>query len=97
MHGGLERTSELLKALASPARLGIVLELSRAPRCVRDLTERVGLSQSATSQHLRVLRNLQLVSGRRQGREVLYELADAHVGRIVSDAIQHVSEGSHDR
>ncbi|MBA4169296.1 MAG: helix-turn-helix transcriptional regulator [Chloroflexi bacterium] len=93
----LERTSELLKALASAARLGIVLELSSAPRCVHDLTERVGTSQSATSQHLRVLRNLRLVEGRRQGREVIYQLTDEHVGRIVADALQHVTERTDDR
>lgn len=88
----LKRTSELLKALGSQTRLGIILALADSPLCVHDLTERLGISQSATSQHLRVLRHLRLVSASRRGREMFYELTDAHVGRIVEDALHHSRE-----
>lgn len=90
---GLAAASELLRALGSPHRLSIVLELSRGPRCVHELVEHLDISQSLTSQHLRVLRSLGLVIGRRRGKETAYALADEHVAHIARDALAHGSEG----
>ena len=84
--------AELLRALASEHRLAIVEELSSGPRCVHQLVEALGVSQSLVSQHLRVLRGAQLVRAERQGREVEYSLADEHVAHIVADAMIHASE-----
>ncbi len=88
---------ELLKALASPVRLAAVVELSIGPRCVHELQQafRAGgreVSQPLLSQHLRVLRHAGLVSTTRRATEITYQLSDAHVGHIVSDAIRHSQE-----
>jgi ArsR family transcriptional regulator len=89
----LDAAGDLLKTLAAPVRLAIVVELARQPRCVHDLVDALGASQSLISQHLRVLRSAQLVAGSRRGREVEYRLVDEHVAYIVQDAIRHSEEG----
>ncbi len=88
----------LLKALASPVRLAVVLELGNGPRCVHELASTLRLagrevSQPLLSQHLKVLRDAGLVSTTRRGTEVTYQLVDAHVSHIVNDAITHSQEG----
>ena len=90
---GLEEAAELLKALASVHRLGILVELQDGPRCVHELVESLGVSQPLASQHLRVLRALHLVRVERRGREAVYSLADEHVARIVNDALVHAGRG----
>ena len=88
----LEAASELLKALASPVRLGIVRELSDGGKYVHELVEALGVSQPLVSQHLRLLRGSHIVSARRNAREMEYTLADEHVAHIVLDAIKHAGE-----
>ncbi len=94
----LERTAnmtaaaDLLRALASEHRLAIVVELSTGPRCVHELVDALGVSQSLASQHLRVLRGARVVRTQRRGREVAYSLADEHVAHIVADAVTHAAE-----
>ncbi len=84
--------SDLLRALASPHRVAIVLELGEGERCVHELVESLGVAQPLVSQHLRVLRGERLVTGRRRGREVAYSLSDEHVAHIVKDAVSHAAE-----
>ena len=84
--------TELLKALANPLRLAIVVELQQGPRCVHELVETLEASQPLVSQHLRVLRQARLVASERQGREIVYSLSDEHVAHIVGDAINHAEE-----
>lgn len=86
--------AELLRALSSPHRVAIVLELAGGQRCVHELVESLGTTQPLVSQHLRVLRAERLVSARRRGREVVYVLADEHVAHIVRDAMTHANERS---
>jgi ArsR family transcriptional regulator, zinc-responsive transcriptional repressor len=88
----LDAASELLKALASPVRLGIVRELAAGGRHVHELVAALGVSQPLVSQHLRVLRGSRIVTARRQAREIEYTLADDHVAHIVMDAIRHAAE-----
>jgi ArsR family transcriptional regulator, zinc-responsive transcriptional repressor len=88
----LDAASGLLKALASPIRLAVIMDLEQGPRCVHELLESLSASQSLLSQHLRVLRGAGLVSTERRGREIAYRLADDHVAHIVRDAISHVRE-----
>jgi ArsR family transcriptional regulator, zinc-responsive transcriptional repressor len=88
----LEAASELLKALASPVRLGIVHELASGGRYVHELVAALGVSQPLVSQHLRVLRASRIVTARRQAREIQYTLTDEHVAHIVLDAIRHAGE-----
>jgi ArsR family transcriptional regulator, zinc-responsive transcriptional repressor len=87
-----EAAGELLRVLAAPARLAIVMELAEQPRFVHELVERLGLSQPLVSQHLRVLRGARLVGVERQGRAAAYSLSDQHVAHIVADAVQHSRE-----
>ena len=88
----LVEAAELLRALGTPHRLAIVLELAGQSRCVHELVERVGISQSLASQHLRVLRTSGLVTGTRRGKETVYALADEHVAHIARDALTHGAE-----
>jgi DNA-binding transcriptional ArsR family regulator len=88
----LQAAAELLKALASPVRLGIVRELAMRGMPVHELVAALGVSQPLISQHLRVLRASRIVTARRQAREVEYSLADDHVAHIVLDAIRHAGE-----
>jgi ArsR family transcriptional regulator len=90
--GQLADAAELLRALGTPHRLAIVLELAHAPRCVHELVDSLGISQSLASQHLRVLRTIGLVTGTRRGKETLYALADEHVAHIARDAMTHGAE-----
>jgi ArsR family transcriptional regulator, zinc-responsive transcriptional repressor len=88
----LEAASELLKTLAAPVRLAILVELDQGARCVHELVDTLGVSQPLVSQHLRVLRAGGLVESERRGREVAYSLSDEHVAHIVHDAIRHTEE-----
>ncbi|HET9051696.1 MAG TPA: metalloregulator ArsR/SmtB family transcription factor [Candidatus Dormibacteraeota bacterium] len=83
---------ELLKALASTARLTIVLELAQQEQCVHELVDLTGMAQPLVSQHLRVLRAAGVVSGRRRGREIAYSLSDDHLAHIAVDAVRHAEE-----
>ncbi|HEV7679022.1 MAG TPA: metalloregulator ArsR/SmtB family transcription factor [Candidatus Dormibacteraeota bacterium] len=83
---------ELLKALASTARLSIVLELGRQERCVHELVDITGMTQPLVSQHLRVLRGAGVVTARRRGRETAYSLTDDHLAHIAADAVRHAEE-----
>ena len=88
----LQAASELLRALASPVRVGIVRELAGGGRRVHELVAALGVSQPLVSQHLRVLRSTRIVTAHRQAREIEYTLTDDHVAHIVLDAIRHTQE-----
>lgn len=88
----LTGAGELLRALAAPVRIAIVLQLRSAGRCVHELVEALGVSQPLISQHLRVLKSSGVVHGERHGREVVYRLVDEHLAHIVVDAAVHAEE-----
>jgi DNA-binding transcriptional ArsR family regulator len=88
----LATACDLLRALGTRHRLAIVLALGEGSRCVHELVESLAISQSLTSQHLRVLRGAGLVVGVRRGKETVYSLADDHVARLARDAMAHGSE-----
>ena len=73
-------------------RSAIVLQLRESQRCVHELVDAVGVAQPLISQHLRVLKAAGVVSGERQGREVMYRLVDDHLSHIVVDAVAHTEE-----
>ncbi|WP_439029318.1 ArsR/SmtB family transcription factor [Gordonia terrae] len=89
-----EAAADLLRALASPTRVAIVLSLRERVQCVHELVGHLGLSQPLVSQHLRVLKDAGVVRGQRNGREITYELLDDHVAHIVGDALVHAMETS---
>ena len=89
----LNAAGDLLRALAAPVRIAIVLELRGGDRCVHELVDALGVAQPLISQHLRVLKGAGVVRGERHGREVTYQLVDEHLSHIVVDAVAHVEEG----
>lgn len=88
----LDAAGELLRALAAPVRIAIVLQLRESQRCVHELVDALGVPQPLVSQHLKILKSAGVVTGERSGREVLYRLADHHLAHIVVDAVAHASE-----
>ncbi|SFQ01011.1 ArsR family transcriptional regulator [Amycolatopsis arida] len=89
----LADAGELLRALAAPVRIAIVLQLRDGHRCVHELVDALATAQPLISQHLRVLKAAGVVHGERRGREVVYRLVDDHLAHIVADAVTHVQEG----
>ncbi|HVL84018.1 MAG TPA: metalloregulator ArsR/SmtB family transcription factor [Pseudonocardia sp.] len=88
----LEAAGDLLRALAAPVRIAIVLQLLESARCVHELVDALGVTQPLISQHLRVLKAAGVVHGERHGREVVYSLVDDHLAHIVVDAVAHAEE-----
>jgi ArsR family transcriptional regulator, nickel/cobalt-responsive transcriptional repressor len=78
-----------MQALSAPSRLLILGRLRTGPCSVSELTEAVGMEQSAVSHQLRLLRHLGLVTSRRAGRSVIYALHDDHVARLLDEAVHH--------
>lgn len=87
-----QRLAETFDALGDPTRVRIIYALLKAELCVCDLSALLGMSQSAISHQLRVLRNLRLVKYRKDGKIVFYSLDDDHIQRLVSDGLAHVEE-----
>jgi ArsR family transcriptional regulator, nickel/cobalt-responsive transcriptional repressor len=81
--------AETMQALAAPSRVRILSRLSASPCSVGQLARDVGMGQPAVSQQLRVLRQLGLVVGERDGRQVIYGLHDEHVRALLSEAVSH--------
>jgi len=81
--------AEIFGALADPTRLRIIAALASGELCVCDLAATVGLSQSAVSHQLRVLRDRGLVRSRKEGRRAYYHLDDEHVSALYRQAHKH--------
>jgi DNA-binding transcriptional ArsR family regulator len=79
-----------LQALSTPSRLLILARLREGPCAATELATAVGMEQSACSHQLRILRNLGLVTGTRQGRSVVYALHDNHVAALLDQAVHHI-------
>ncbi|MDQ2836883.1 MAG: metalloregulator ArsR/SmtB family transcription factor [Actinomycetota bacterium] len=78
-----------LQALTAPSRLLILAQLRQAPCTVTQLTDAVGMEQSAVSHQLRLLRTMGLVATQRNGRNVTYSLYDSHVASLLDEAVYH--------
>lgn len=85
-----QRIATLLAALATPSRVRILATLRNRACTVTDLTDAVEMEQSAVSHQLRILRDLDLIRGRRNGRHVIYELHDPHVETLLHEAVRHI-------
>ncbi|MCI8285176.1 MAG: winged helix-turn-helix transcriptional regulator [Firmicutes bacterium] len=81
---------ELFKAFSDNTRLRILFALSESELCVCDISELLGMSQSAISHQLRVLKSTDLVKFEKRGKQVYYSLDDDHVRRIFKQAFEHV-------
>ena len=84
--------AELLKVFGDPTRLRIISALCRSELCVCDIARLLGMTQSAISHQLRVLKQARLVNTRRDGKTIYYSLDDDHVYNIISQGIEHVQE-----
>lgn len=82
--------AETFKALGDPTRLRILALLMNREYCVGDLSDHLEVSQSAVSHQLRLLRALDIVRYRKDGREVFYSLADDHVRDILRLTVDHI-------
>ncbi|MBI2303296.1 MAG: winged helix-turn-helix transcriptional regulator [Chloroflexi bacterium] len=82
--------AETFRALADSSRVKIVYCLLQQELCVCDLAAIVAQSESAVSQHLRVLRNLRLVKSHRQGKKVYYSLDDVHISVLLNVCLSHL-------
>jgi ArsR family transcriptional regulator len=88
--GYAEAAADAMQALSAPSRLRILARLHAGPTSVTELAQAVGMESSAVSHQLRLLRHLGLIVGRRDGRQVVYELYDDHVGELLEQAVAHV-------
>lgn len=86
----VDHIADTFNALAHPTRVRIIQALSRGELCVCEISEVVGLSVSAASHQLRLLRSLHLVRARPQGKLVFYELSDPFVLALLEDCTRHV-------
>lgn len=84
--------AELFKIFGDSSRIKILFVLLRSEMSVNDLTNAVGMSQSAVSHQLRILKANHLVKFRRDGRSMIYSLTDEHVTSILNQGIEHISE-----
>ena len=88
----LEHIAELFKGFADSTRVHILSLLAQRELCVTDIAEAVALSQSAISHQLRLLKQMHLIKFRREGKNILYSLADDHVKTILQMGLEHVLE-----
>lgn len=87
-----EGLADLFKAMGDGTRVQILWALAHRELCVCDLAATLGVSESAVSHQLRLLRSLRLVANRREGVVLYYRLADEHVARLIRLALEHVRE-----
>lgn len=92
-----QAVAETMQALSTPSRLRILGQLHARASPVNELAAAIGMEPSAVSHQLRVLRHLGLVVGRRDGRQIVYDLYDDHVGELLEQAIGHVEHLRHGR
>jgi DNA-binding transcriptional ArsR family regulator len=90
--GVIEELAGLYKVFGDPTRVKILCGLMSSELCVCDIAVLVGMSQSAVSHQLRVLKNLKIVKHRRDGKTVFYSLEDQHVRSIIRQGIDHMHE-----
>ena len=84
--------AELFKVFGDSTRIKLLYALFEAELCVCDIAALLGVSQSAVSHQLRVLKNARLVKPRREGKAVFYSLADDHVRKIIAQGMEHIVE-----
>ena len=84
--------AELFKVFGDSSRIKLLQLLMEGELCVCDMAQLLGMSQSAVSHQLRVLKAADLVKFRREGKAVFYSLADEHVRTIISNGMEHVLE-----
>lgn len=88
----LNKLSEFYKVFGDYTRVKLLCLLRQGEMCVQDIADSLGMTQSAISHQLRVLKSISLVNGRREGKTVFYSLADDHISGILDMGLEHINE-----
>ena len=83
----LQSMADLFKVFGDPTRVRILFALFQ-----QEIANRLGMTQSAISHQLRILKQARLVSSRREGKSIFYALADDHIYTIFRQALEHIAE-----
>ena len=90
-HEQVEEIALGFKAISEPSRLKILFALSCGELCVEHITQAVGGNQSAVSHQLKALRDRKIIKSRRQGKQIIYSIADGHVLTMITVAKEHLN------
>lgn len=90
----LDQVAEFFKVFGDLTRMKILTALLPQEMCVCEISDLLGLSQSAISHQLRMLRNSRLVKNRREGKSIYYSLDDSHVATIIAQGLEHTRHKS---
>ena len=88
----LYELSDFFKIFGDSTRVSILFVIDRGEICVCDIAEILGMTKSAVSHQLKILRQSKLISYRKSGKNVFYSLADDHVKDIIEKALEHIKE-----
>lgn len=88
----LQDLADFFKIFGDHTRIRILYVLFQSEMCVCDLAQALDMTQSAISHQLRVLKQMKLVSNRREGKTVFYSLADGHIKTIMNQGMEHIRE-----
>jgi len=84
--------SELFKVFGDNTRIRILFVLHENELCVKDIAEKLDMTQSAVSHQLKILKQAKLIKNRREGKQIFYALSDDHVHSIITLGLEHVKE-----
>ncbi|MBP5331108.1 MAG: winged helix-turn-helix transcriptional regulator [Lachnospiraceae bacterium] len=84
--------AELFKCFGDSTRIRILCVLLEGEFCVNDIAEALNMTQSAVSHQLKLLKQAKLIEGKREGKQILYSLADEHVRSIINIGLEHIEE-----
>lgn len=88
----VQEMAGMFKMMGDPTRLKLINALMLSEMCVCDLTELMGMSQSAVSHQLAALRKSRLIKSRRDGKQIFYSLDDEHIGLLFNQCLIHSRE-----
>jgi len=88
----VDQVADLFHLLGDTTRLRIVLACLAQPTAVGDIAATLDLSSSLVSHHLRLLRAARIVKAERQGKQVFYSAADAHISTLLANMFEHIAE-----
>lgn len=91
-HNELEELTDFFKVFADYTRLRILQSLMDGGLCVSEIAEKLEMEQSAISHQLRVIKQMKLVKATREGKQMVYSLADDHIYTIITMGLEHVRE-----
>ena len=90
--GRWSELADLFKVFADSSRIRILYKMLEGEYCVQDLADNLSMTQSAVSHQLKILKLSKLVKNRRDGKQIYYSLADAHVSTILAMGKEHIEE-----